>query len=339
MTIMSGVKTEEASRLTGATAITVLDQWVGAFPISQAVDLNWYSLGANDGTNTNGDGTKEMAWKLMAPHKFKAIALQNHLANGGAEKSWKDSKVLVGTDEAYMSALLTECVVSLNDNGVHILASACQSLSSDVIAFRRGPLAAPYLASFWHISLAEVRAYQCSLLPTCTGVSVTWSITHTTATETGSVDNLLSNFDVRSGNRDRKAMLDSSGSYASYDSCYRVICIHSNGCTDTDFGLTVDFNQPVFLHALLMVLDTLNTNTFDSWDIYCIAEDGTEHLCGTYVTSTTYGFEGWLNKQVVAIRIVAAPIDQTNWDVTICMLAPMGTSYVHDNIVPTSLSI
>ena len=90
-----------------------------------------------------------------------------------------------------------------------------------------------------------------------------------------------------------------------------------------------------------MVLDTLNAGTVNSWDIYCIAEDGTETLCSsTYNTSGSIkGFEAWINKEVVSTRIVGTPADPTNWWTTICLLGPMGTSYVHDNIVPTSLSI
>ena len=43
-----------------------------------------------------------------------------------------------------------------------------------------------------------------------------------------------------------------------------------------EFDLRLHFDRTVFLHAQLMVLDTLNAGTVNSWTIYCIAEDGTE---------------------------------------------------------------
>ena len=139
---------------------------------------------------------------------------------------------------------------------------------------------------------------------------------------------------------DRNAYLDSSYiNTAAYGSCYRAECIAANGCTDTKFGLRVNFNKTVFLHALLMVLDINSNSTVNSWDIYCIAEDGTETLCGTYDTSVSFGFEGWLNKEVASIRIVGNPADPTNWDVKICMLGPMGTRYVHLTPVLASVCI
>ena len=170
---------------------------------------------------------------------------------------------------------------------------------------------------------------------------MTWSIDHTQATETGSLDNLFSNYDVRSPNMDRNAFTSSSHSQASYGSCYGAQCI-APGCTDTKFGLKVNFNRPVFLHALLMVLDSLigNESSVNSWTIYCIAEDLTETNCGTYDTSgDILGFEAWLNKEVVAFRMEGIPDDSTNWDVKICLVTPFGTSYVHSNPVPPSFSI
>ena len=91
-----------------------------------------------------------------------------------------------------------------------------------------------------------------------------------------------------------------------------------------------------------MVLDISDDNlgTVNDWSIYCIAEDGTETLCGTYDTSGTIrGFEGWINKEVMSIRIVGDPADPTNWYATICLMGPMGTSYVHSTPLPASLSI
>ena len=92
-----------------------------------------------------------------------------------------------------------------------------------------------------------------------------------------------------------------------------------------------------------MVLDTLTVNEGDvhSWTIYCIAEDTTETLCGgTYDTSRNFlGFEGWINNEVVSIRIVGIPDDPTDWLTSICMLGPMGTRYVHDKPVQASVDI
>ena len=173
------------------------------------------------------------------------------------------------------------------------------------------------------------------------GLTVTYSVQHTTATEINTPAVLLTNNDARSPNIDRPAYTDSSHNLAPYDSCYKADCT-SSSCTDMEFGLRVNFDKTVFLHALLMVLDILDANkgTVNSWTIWCKAEDGTETICGTYDTSgIIQGFEGWINKEVVAIRIVGTPVDPTNWKATICMLGPMGTSYVHLNPVPASLAI
>ena len=91
-----------------------------------------------------------------------------------------------------------------------------------------------------------------------------------------------------------------------------------------------------------MVLDTYNFNAgrVHDWTIICIAEDLTETNCGTFNTDgEKYGFEAWINKEVVSFRIVGNPVDPSNWLATICLVGPMGTSYVHLTPVPASLSI
>ena len=120
-------------------------------------------------------------------------------------------------------------------------------------------------------------AYQCGPLTDVPGLTVTYVVEHSTATETGSPDNLLSNNNARSPNINRPAHLDSAHTPAAYDSCYKAECI-APGCTDTKFGLRLNFDKTVFLHAQLMVLDTLvaNIGTVNSWTIFCIAEDLTE---------------------------------------------------------------
>ena len=104
---------------------------------------------------------------------------------------------------------------------------------------------------------------------------MTWDVVHTTAAETNSPAVLLTNNDARSPNIDRKAYTNSKQDPATYESCYKADCT-SAGCTDTEFDLRLHFDRTVFLHAQLMVLDTLNAGTVNSWTIYCIAEDGTE---------------------------------------------------------------
>ena len=88
-----------------------------------------------------------------------------------------------------------------------------------------------------------------------------------------------------------------------------------------------------------MVLDNVSSSTVNDWIIYCIAEDGTETICGNFDTSVGKGTEAWINKEVMSIRIVGNPANPNDWKVTICMLGLMGTSYVHYKPVPASLSI
>ena len=89
-----------------------------------------------------------------------------------------------------------------------------------------------------------------------------------------------------------------------------------------------------------MVLDTENEGNVDDWSIYCTAKDLTETICGTFDTDGfKFGDEVWINKEIVSFRIVGNPADSANWFVTICLMGPMGTSYVHLTPVPASLSI
>ena len=228
------------------------------------------------------------------------------------------------------------CFEKINDSGFFRVNLSCQNLLADVITFRRDTYTKNDSDSSKTYYFDELRAYQCLLLLESPGITATWTIGHTQATETGSVNNLLSNYGNRSPNIDRNPYTDATyTNLASYGSCYKAEC---NGCGDTKFSLTVTFSEPVYLHALLMVLDTANVGTVNSFDIYGIAEDGTETNCGTYVTTLIYGFEAWCNIEVKSFRIEGTPANSANWEVTICSLGPMGSIYEHQIPVPASIS-
>jgi len=85
-------------------------------------------------------------------------------------------------------------------------------------------------------------------------MSLTFSVEHTQATVTGTPENLFSNYNSRAIDITRNPWKDSSWNTETFNSCYKAQCI-APACLDTNFGLIVNFNQSVFLHPLLMVLD------------------------------------------------------------------------------------
>ena len=176
------------------------------------------------------------------------------------------------------------------------------------------------------------------------GLSMTYAVDHTQATITGSLDNLFNNYENRSVSMSANAYFDATYTEASYGSCYKAECV-APACLDTQFSLSVHFSEEVHMHALLMVLDTVNVGTVNSFDIFVIGEDGTETHFGTYRTDIFYnnkfnsGFEAWCNTQGKSFRIVGTPANPLSWDVTICSLGMFGTIYEHQNPITKSVNI
>ena len=204
---------------------------------------------------------------LPSPLKFLYFFLQNFRYNDHTAKTWEDSKIFLGTNKTPFSTALTECFVGINDSGFFKVNSGCQNLPADVITFRREPTSSLFIWNFYLYVLVELRAYQCRLLPEAPGISVTWTIGHTQATDYGtSPDNLLSNYGNRSPNINRNPYINSSYTEATYGSCYKAECI-APGCLDTKFSLTVTFSESVYLHALFTVLDSINLSKVNSFEI------------------------------------------------------------------------
>ena len=179
----------------------------------------------------------ELSQKLTEPHNFMTIVAMNDRGNTNWSKTWNDASIWVGTDKTFLSTALTmtECLFSLNDNFLMTLPTHCQQIASDVIAFRRDSLLTALTALSpprFALAVSELRVYQCGLLTGVPGLTVTWSVEHTMATETNSPAVLLTNNDARSPNIDRKAYTDSSHTPATYESCYKADCT-SAGCTHT----------------------------------------------------------------------------------------------------------
>ena len=114
-------------------------------------------------------------------------------------------------------------------------------------------------------------------------LTMTYAVGHTQATITGRLDNLFTNYEHRSTSMTVNAYFDATYTEASYGSCYKAECV-APACLDTQFSLSVHYSEEVHMHALLMVLDTVNVGTVNSFDIFVIAENRTETHCGTYHT-------------------------------------------------------
>ena len=183
--LLSVVLAEEESRLTGA----VVDLTDEGFP-NRAIrlnDLRFRSYGYTTTEDTNGDGKKQLSWHLKEPHKFKTIVTVNCRdgKNDKYPKTWNDASIWVGADKTYLSTALTECIFDLNDSFLLTLPTICQQIESGVITFRRQALFPGLGASTWFgLYMSEMCVYQCGPLTDVPGLTVTYSVEHTSATET-----------------------------------------------------------------------------------------------------------------------------------------------------------
>lgn len=149
------------------------------------------------------------------------------------------------------------------------------------------------------------------------------------------MNNLLTNFGSRSTKSSRNAYQDSAGNQATDGSCYYAICFGIVcGEADTSFGLNIIFSEVVYLHALLVVFDTINATTYEDWEIIGYAEDGTAY--DACVGEGEYGKVFWCNKEIKSFKLKGVNYSDpaASWTVSICALGPMGTIYERAEVVP-----
>ena len=160
----------------------------------------------------------------------------------------------------------------------------------------------------------------------------------------GSPDNLLTNFESRSTTKDQNAYQDSAGSQATGGSCYYAKCDGIGtpcGGADTTFGLNIIFSEVVYLHALLVVFDTIGTNFtpgYEDWEIIGYAADGTANYGGPGNGDSGKVF--WYNKEIKSFKLKGNNFSDpaASWTVSICALGPMGTIYERAMVIPPQLN-
>jgi len=93
----------------------------------------------------------------------------------------------------------------------------------------------------------------------------------------------ITDFKHRSFSNLYKPYINSLGDKAAAHNCLDTYC---DACGDTSFVYEIEFSEPVFVHAFLLVFDSKNTdpNVIRVLDIYIgDNQDYTQNtLCGTY---------------------------------------------------------
>ena len=114
-------------------------------------------------------------------------------------------KIFVGTDTTPYSTALTECSSGAYDGGFKTLSPACRADTAvNVLTIRRES----HPAVNRMFSMSEVRAYECPNLLNWGGVTISYSIGHTAATEVTPLSNLFTNFEHRTPNIERNPYIN-----------------------------------------------------------------------------------------------------------------------------------